>query len=946
MHAIRPIARLVARTILATLVVAGLSPSGCGSDEGAAPPGVQWLADGAGEANVEPLEIIRPGRRAPAGRTWGHRTRFRGRTVVSTTRNELYREAPEGVFLDGTVGDGWFEHPQLVVPITVRVGMKWSSKGRDADGAVVFEVTGREVKRTLFGMLPVWTITETGAGGAVLHEYFEGRGENVIGTAARYVLTVPLDQPMPAEEVDTQEIQPTPLLGADGKQLSWPGVDVGPATLLDPGKGASRTLALEATSTAGTLDGPLVGRSILCFRWDGATLAAVTHTDAGGTYYKGSGCPWTYSDTDSGSWFPGDGATVLEDGIYWPRRQSMWAMFVNPKKGATYLDPNGMSGMDLVQVLDWSLFEFADGKERRQLSGFRPAATWSTNGYDAGRDFVPSALLAGAGADGASPSWDPSLGIVDDQRRLWPTRVHDAVIDPPLPSGGHVGGLSFGVRVEGRVAYLASFGHVDRLALGADGFHLSRLANVALPTGHALTAAVEDAGRLLLFSQVGGTDSTHSSRMGTTYAWTAPAAAESARVDEPVDASLGVNVRWLGADAQVCWPATKAPFDPSGWKIFGRPAARVILDGAGPCALVVRDLDAMASDAWQGSFADAPLDWNSLEANVPGMGRMAFAGGDPSMQPFHYNEDFTRHVPVSGGGAVSATWVYAPGGAASGSPPYGHAESSFGTWPDPAGLGLWTWGTKIKSSAADTETFAVLYRGTTSTRVILPTTITGQTAAPTVLGGGEAGGLLLTLGNDTWFASPDGKVETLAATARTSSIRVRRKNGQYCGRKANTAFCLDAAGSVVVEKPVDWVEHPAGWNSAAGGWNSLGDGTFLMLRPASGAQPASLVRVDADTLDATPYPDASSPATYASSLRIDTRGRLWGVLTTAKGDSIGGRLGPSGCEPIESMSWARTLGAGAGGIVPTAIFPYDEMTVVLGTDESGKGVSARYFPAN
>lgn len=930
------LSRSIVRALAAPTLVAALSASACGSSK-SAPPGVEWLADGAGEANAEPLELIRPGRRAFSGDLWGNATTFRGRQVLGSTRDAIYRETTDGIVVDGTFSGGFYDRPLLVIPRTVRVGMKWSSTGSAVDGAIVFEVESREVRLTPFGRRPVWVIGwNFASGGRQPHVYVEGRGEDP-GSGPRVDASiVPLDEPRAVTEVDLPEVQPTPLLGPDGKQLSWTDTNLGTATLLDPGMGGARTIALSGGQSAIGLDGTAIASaSVICLKWDGATASIVQPTLASGLYYKGPGCPASNPTSGMVHWRAGHTAIVLPDGTYWPNGGPAMAVFANPDHGASYLERTSV-GHNLVQVTDWSMFGSAYGGPQRRLFGMSDAATWSMNDYDADAKFAPAAMLTGPGPADAWPTWDPSFGFVDWDSRIWPTRVHADTLEPPLPAAGLIGSLSHTTRLDGRTTYLSSFGHVDRLVVTNDGLHRSRVANVALPAGHTLVSAVEDAGRLLIFSVLTRPRSwSNPAAIGDGFAWTVPLGTP---VDEPIDAQLGVRARWLGAHAQVCWPASSEPFDPTGWKIRGVPAAAVLADSTGRCALVVRDFDAMAADVWQGSAANAPLDWNSLEGKIPGLGRVAFGGGVPSVELLPYRDRLTDLAALPGGGAVGTNFYYAPGGVALGTPANAH-DAPARAFVDPGGNGLWSWGTKQKTSAADTETYALLYRGATSLRVVLPTTTTGQYKNPTPAGSGEGGGVILTLGDDTWFVSPDGKYETLPVTANTRWVRHRRKNGLYCGTNGAQRFCMDAAGIQVLSKPADGLEL------TAVGWVALGDGSLLFARSAAGSQPLQLVRVDPDTFAAAPYPDATRPATALLSLQVDAHGQLWGALKLANGDQVGGRLGPTGCEPIDSMKWASTQGAGAGGIAPSEIYPFDEMTVVYGIDKSGKAVTARYFPA-
>lgn len=151
---------------------------------------VRWLAEGNGEANSEPLWVLRPGHQlrrhqwtinhasvgnrtydtivgepvevggqsfTPFGNVaWEGYYPRRGPTEPAHWKY-LRQDAEQNIWLHGQPRVGLFGDRLLWIPGEVRVGMKWESYVGD-EKILTGEVVSRQVRETVFGERPVWGI--------------------------------------------------------------------------------------------------------------------------------------------------------------------------------------------------------------------------------------------------------------------------------------------------------------------------------------------------------------------------------------------------------------------------------------------------------------------------------------------------------------------------------------------------------------------------------------------------------------------------------------------------------------------------------------------------------------------------------------------------------------------------------------------------------------------
>jgi len=171
------------RVITVAVSLSLLSSVGCTCGADAAGARYKFTADGTGPEgkNLNPLRVgqvdsdftsvIDGLAEQPRGRA------FRIHHFPSGTF-ESWLETPTGQFVTSTTDLGVISSPLLVLPATVRVGMKWETFLDKETPAFSYEVTKREEQvATFFGSSTVWTLVQTASDGTATHlKYAEGSG--------------------------------------------------------------------------------------------------------------------------------------------------------------------------------------------------------------------------------------------------------------------------------------------------------------------------------------------------------------------------------------------------------------------------------------------------------------------------------------------------------------------------------------------------------------------------------------------------------------------------------------------------------------------------------------------------------------------------------------------------------------------------------------------------
>ena len=907
--------------------------SGCG---GSGAPGLTWIADGTGVANDGPLMPLASGTRASGYMLENVVAGDDGATLRGDTA--LYREGAEGVFLVGA------PYPQLIVPRTVRVGMKWQTRASADAHTVTHLVSRRAVTETLAGTRPVWTIEtyfadlDAGVPTALgSWDYIEGVGP------ANGDVTVALEQAAGHDETEVPGVALTPVLTvAGGPPLALGDFRMTGLQVVDPGAGAPRTVVMHGMrlSLAGG-EYAEVERDH-CMRWDGASLTEAASVAASGEFFHlGPTCPSYSADaaSDGGLWATEDTVLVSADGVLWL--------------------PVMATGSPLVYGSIWTAYLGGDGLPR----------LLSTDGSPGGMRIVLQQLVAPPGtsqlavdpiggwvAGSLPPRWppfmipgpglsadQPSFIVLDDQGRVLHTVLQGDDLPVPRVVGAAVGARSLGVDADGEHLFVTTLdGMVDRIVSDAAGVRRERLARLDVPADQVAVGVVADGDRLLVFTHEASTVEPGYLGYddGTVYAWTAPLLASP--VPEPLAPALGVRADWANSDVRICWPPTDEPLDAATWTIDDVAPAAVIPDPDRSCATLARDTDALASGL-SNLFDVPPLGWNRAQGRVPGLGEMLFADSLAlSYSAVDGGANYWAFAPLAAGGAAGEDTVLVPGLLSALHVRGGSAERvTIGV--DGRGAGLWQAGCHI-ADAGD-EQFVDLVAGSIPLEIPLQTIphVNGGTM-PWAQGLGEQGGMIVS-GNPSplWFVDAGGATP-IPDGPRTALVEFRRANGELCGQDGTAHFCmaLDGSGERVTDRV--FLDIPVNSYVSMHGWAPLGDGTYLVADPgAAGGQ--HLGRLDADTWTITPYPSAADPAKGVLFVRPGPDGKLWAVLSYDDGRQVAGRADPGGFQPIDGLPGKLVGPVAFGPMTPMQVFPFHEVVLVYGFDPGDHAVWYRYFPA-
>lgn len=879
---------------LAVVALLGVvSACQCG---GGAPPGAKYrfTSEGEGPTNAAPLNPLRVGSvlgegvdttiidgviETPSGREL-RMTRVFSNLVTRVT------QAPDGLFFTGSTADGTAPTPLLVVPATVRVGMKWEVFSEAEAPLYRYEVVERtEVADSWFGPSVAWRIDQTDDQGAVVsRQYLEGRGSTA--TPPRVMLN---EEPQVSpERAPAVELEPLVVPASFGKR-GW----VESLSLVRVGEGPGLFLANDEAYENG-------GQLGWCGAWSGALEAPVTAVapSMGSPFRRtlGPECVSTQYcsrvTTSTGAYLDcnleyvsghASGMMVGSDG------KLTWAPRTNA--GTLAYADLVRAGRDYSETSYRAFAVVPDAQGRGNVlythyAGYQDLLALgdevSLLGDGSQPRLVPNNTLALHDLSFISPLSEDTGGrstllLQTGDGMLWSATLSGMTLSRPRRHVRLAGRLAVQATERGHeVLRVTADGLVQRLRVDAEGLGLDPVAQVTVAAGEAVVGA-------FLWREAGGTRlvvattvSDERDARGPTVRLTlhrSKAQVTPGPTERP-SAVNGVRAVTGGAnqDVLVCWSGGGEP-TLTGWTIGGEPAAAVAaLDFAGPCVQVFRP----AGQANGGGGVLGSRYW-TVEGPVPGLGRVTVRMGvfdpDLGLKP---NALPTVLAPLQGGGFVSARRIYGAGGVTLGVPTalldgepavagclLGGPCSAFA---DAAGNGLWAnW-----LHPTRTDISYVRRLGLSSFSMEVPR---GSGVELPAGGGGAIVGLVDAGVVSRYLMDPDGGVTPLPDLPVEYGILGLTADGSLCGfvRGATRTFCR-RAGAAEVTQPL-----PSG-SSDLWPMRPTNEGVLIGLAPGSldthyGLDPATGAVFDHPPphLDPLLY-------TYASD------GSLWGlVLDTTPG---------------------------------------------------------------
>ena len=895
------------RALLALLILAFVAAC----DDGGREPDYQFVSRGEGEANTEPLVVIRSGTRWPGGLVAGTIT-LEGRRLYryfSTGGNaeELLWVTEAGIFVAGDSKSRLYAHPRLWLPATIRVGMRWRGH-TDDDGRADYEYAVHEVSvaDTVAGPRRVWKIGKNDPEtGNTIEAVFWAEGLGVHREPGDPLYVAPLEDPPKVAIPTVSTSGLTPLLDAEGEPVVIDNFLVHGATRITPPTGPSLLWLDGAMWVYEQFESSGPTRQGHCYSWDGAGFGDVPTVDAvfEDGMLTGAVCP---AGTVEGKTIVTGGLAWVKDDIHWLVMEGGPPMVDVFSARAAYLDADG----DLALLA-------SHGWQQAQYLETHKFATWPLTD-----NAMPTRRIWGGWS---GPPWqgailhgpgpvhgEPSFAFRDPGARLLVTTIDGDYLARPRLFFGPNGAVGRHVTREGQTQlFVTARGTVDRLVLDAGEARLERVAQLALPKGHWAQAVLDDGDRLLVYTTDGVRPRQNS--IGTTFVWTAPLAPSPAAV--PLFPELAPTVEWLGDDARVCWADTAEAVDPATWTIGGHPPAKTFVDPDAGCLTIIRDRD-----------LEGPLDAypHLIEGKIPGVGRMRLAGGtelgDFTM-PVVIQQLVRSIASLTGGGSSSMTLVTAPGGFPASVPPRYIGE--FGLWvPDRSGAGLWAYVADPDNVNTGYDHFLYLYDATPEAFLIghWPT---GDDPYY-VRFSAEAGGIVFLEdrgSNDLlWHQRPDGTLTQLPDFPDGYYLQQIRANGELCGFNLylDQVFCAAPDGTVLREAP-----GPAGFGDE---YIPLGDGWYLALI-ASGV----VGSVNLDTFETVTF----TGVTQINRLSSDASGRLFAIARDAADTFMAVQVLPTGIVPVDELDFtAVTDRAPCPDGRPMGILALDEVVYVevFGTD--------------
>lgn len=887
---------MLAAAVSLSAVACGESGSGVagGSD-------TKWLSEGAGETNAAPLLPFRAGGRSlglvsdavleeDGRRLLRIQLEQLGPAPSSPFRVELLvGEGAEGIELHGSEG-ARLSRPMLLVPKTVRVGMRWraSAPGQPASE---FEVAAREEVDTPFGPGVVWGIEEYagGSGTPVARlSFLEGVGIHQTDTTTFSPRAIRL-------EGTAQDDPVAPRLSPSS---TTPFV-VGPNDYGDNLFLTSVGLVVPAGAQYGTLI--VKGLRSCLFGSDGGlcpveTCFDVAATGAGITqspplvqaYHRGPGCNQHYVDGREEVTNDASGALVLPSGVHWVPRETSGGM----RGGAIapYADP----ATGEPQILVYSQDEIAP-QSRAPWADYLPDATSyaSVNRLLWGQWVVPFLKRAGVtGTHMPSRAWTLSapgeakvfFAALGGEHMLFHSQLDGDALTPIEPVTSLLGALSATASEAGQSLLVASpGGRIDRVVYDGDGsLFRESLARVELAKNELLVAAVDMAPlspEHLLVATWRAAPPENTDVQGNlgTVSFFQIAKQDPVRWDWPLGA--GIVAMQRAQDVLVCWPRSTEPLLRDGWTLGGIPAQQVLEAKSGSCALIVRDVDADPALGGR-SLVDLPQDDGlamygrlryDVEGPVPGVGRMRIAPEAISSDGLATTNGVVSMAPLADGGYASTHRILGPGALPLGLPAVSSRQEA--GVPDLAGAGMWVVADSVVQLVGPEPREVELGSSANDTNA--------RFADP-------EGGLVLQVAAGWRHVAAEGTVTPLADPPTAGMVwSVKRRSGELCGVVGEELVCVDGVSGAETARDV---ESP--FVSIVG---LLADDSLLVR-----VQSESFVFSTRRWMPGNATEHWDDRLVHSFTPALD--GTIWCVLHVEGADYEPGRCHPDGFEPVDLAS--------------------------------------------
>lgn len=838
---------------------------------GDVPNGAQFkfTADGTGTPNAAPLDPLRDGTYRGGllvDGTVDLKTGRARRVIEQATGQVTYViDSKIGLFMAGGQVDGILENPVLLVPATVRVGMKWEVTLKDDEvPAYTFEVVSRtEAAPSVFGKTTQWSIAQKGVKGAVTNRvYAEGIGIAGISTELNLI---PLESPDPEpSKAPKVALEPMPISGG----VDYPGAATGTSVSMVRAAGHDAVLMYDVEAENGV--------AAVCLKVTASS--AVPITPIGGSPYKRLGPEECQTASKVGTnnvalqlGGHASGAFVEADGhVSWiPRKRGHLV-----ESGLNFVDSNNST------LLARALLPGDAGTARFLFEqGLNDVVKLGGTDYLYGHQTdpelqLPDSFLSLTGVVFVSPLTTDegdrgSLLVRTGDEMLWLVQVSSAGMTAPVQLGRLGGTLSVQATEAGHeILRVTPDGQIDRLHLKAGQLTLEPLATVDVPVHMYADGAFlsrEPAGDRLLVAmfdlRVEPTGLFKLFRSVSAVAASATRTALPPRIS--MIAAGGVD------DQMICLPPGAEAIPTAGWTLGDAPALALQVTPGARCVLLVRG----ASPTSPGEN----LAYATATGTLPGIGRVAL-DGDRAGGPANAFAGGVPHLlaPLKGGTVAHPSRKYGRGLVVLGpvslatltnSATYGYLLDMWFTRPfiDLRGDGLWGMRKSFAPDGYDVVRFGADF---------FHRTYTG--GAVEFRGVSEKGGILVSLQDGPgqashWIRQLSGATNVdLPPPPTGGAYAIELSDGTLCGDLWDPTvdmvwknFCVAPGGAVRMV--------PAPDSSLLSGALPLADGSLLLVRQSQ------IYRFDTTSMTSSVYLDGQVW------LGVGSEGSVWGVTVSTEG---------------------------------------------------------------
>lgn len=784
-------------------------------------------------------------------------------------------ETEAGVFVVGSTQDGALENPTLLVPATVRVGMKWDVFLDKPEPAYRYEVTKREEGTgTPFGTATAWTIVQTRADGTTLERvYAEGFGP--VGFRPQ---VWPLESPagvLPTPRPITISPMPLPPELAFSQNAPWIDavsmvrVDDGPAMVLIAGSIVQSQSVAMLPSGSG------------CALTDGQQVTALANSD-GKPFRrtKGPVCPRVTFCVPSPvvgetrrcgpSVLHANGAWVGPDGtVTWVPRD--WAGKIvragRDEVGPKLTDMGGptypiaaMPGRDgggdalhqsLVSLVTEVSLGLPDHYGDPRSSNPADYPRYGTNWQGSSGEVVD----LGLDAQGRR-----TMLLRDRDQMIYWSRLEGQVFSYPRIGGRLSGRLSVQAKKGGAdVLRITSDGSIDRLLVEGDELKLSHLADVPVPKGEVGIGAFALGDRLVVATLAPGERTAFGgSQSLKLYRGDAPlGAGETTRIAQALTLTTHALEGFEDA-VVVCWRGNDTATDLSKWKLDDAPPDGIALQDVHGDSCVV---------AWLDSRSNATVhpERDRVDADIPGVGRVLFDARNAVGAAFFGRRagSIVGAAPLSDGTLVAAGRRLGRGGLDLGLYESGDmSRPDVGGVVDYGGAGLWV-------SYLLSATTGVFELRAATARPMTVTLVDGGVAsvAEPLHAVWPTGVQVKVPGDSSYYLSPTGESSFVGERDAERSLCARLSDGTQCGVDLTGYYCKPRTGAVRTLNQANVTI------SQCRSWLPIGDGTFLVGSAGPGSA-GDLFRFDPVAMTMTPY----MTGFFAAAIAVDLQGRGLAVV--------------------------------------------------------------------